>query len=265
MITSTGNERIKTVRKLHSGQHRRRTGRLLIEGVRLVSDALQSGLDPDEVFYAPDLVSHSTDSEELLDRLRDRAIPCTTVSPPVLASLSQTVTPQGIVAVVQAPRLPVPQHLTLVLLLDGVSDPGNAGTLLRSAEAAGAEFVLFGPGSVDPFNDKVLRAGMGTHFRLPLSSCSTWEETVSHLREGIELYVAETSAAISYDEVDWTRPAVLIVGSEAHGPSAEARSAATAISIPMHGPVDSLNAAMAGTIILFEAARQRTRYVQARR
>lgn len=265
MITSTNNDRIKAARRLHDSRHKRRTGELLLEGVRLIDDALQSGVTPKCVFYAPDAVAQTGETQRLLQALLERSVECVCVSSPVLLSLAQTVTPQGMVAVVNAPDLPVPADPSLSLVLDGVSDPGNAGTLLRSAEAAGAQLVVFGPDSVNPYIGKVLRAGMGAHFRIPMRVCSDWAEVRATVGDTARLYVAEASAALGYDEVDWTTPAVLIVGSEAHGPGDQARAAATPITIPMHGRVESLNAAMAGSIILFEAARQRARYVQKQR
>jgi TrmH family RNA methyltransferase len=112
-----------------------------------------------------------------------------------------------------------------------------------------------------------VRAGMGAHFRMPLRTCATWTEveaTVEAIMGGsAPLYAADAGATLAYDGVDWTKPAVLLIGSEATGISDAARAVATPVSIPMHGPVESLNAAMAGVIILFEAARQRRNYVQA--
>ena len=257
MITSQANERIKAARKLHSRQHRHRSGKLLLEGVRLIADAVDSGLDPECVYFSPEMLSETPESTRLLQTLESHSASYETVSTQVLASLSQTVTPQGIVAVVALPDMAAPEHPTLALVLDGVADPGNAGTLLRSAEAAGADLVVFGPGSVDAYNDKVMRAGMGAHFRLPIRVCADWPAVASVLGDGVRTYVADAGAALAYDAVDWTEAAALIVGSEAHGPSSAARALAREISIPMQGPVESLNAAMAGAVILFEAARQR--------
>jgi TrmH family RNA methyltransferase len=153
--------------------------------------------------------------------------------------------------------LSLPKSCTLTLVLDGVRDPGNAGTLLRSAEAAGVELAIFGPGSVDPFNDKVLRAGMGAHFRLPLRICTNWAQVHQLLAGDAQCFLADTEGAIAYDQVDWQQPAVLVVGAEATGGSDEMRAASLTIMIPMAGKTESLNAGVAGSIILFEAARQR--------
>jgi RNA methyltransferase, TrmH family len=256
MITSLDNERIKAARKLQSKRRRHRSGKLLVEGVRLIRDAMQSGFRPQQVFYSPESTATNREAARLLKTLQGDLVECVAVSPQVLASLAETVTPQGIVAVLEMRTVPIPAHQALVLILDGITDPGNAGTLLRSAEAAGADMVIFGPHAVDAYNDKVVRAGMGAHFRLPLRICATWEEVWTTIGPGIKLYVAEARAELKYDAVNWREPAALIVGSEARGPSEAALMAATAISIPMCSPVESLNVAMAGTIVLFEAARQ---------
>jgi TrmH family RNA methyltransferase len=144
----------------------------------------------------------------------------------------------------------------LTLLLDQVRDPGNAGTLLRSATAAGVELALFGPETVDPFNEKVLRAGMGAHFRLPIRTVASWEEMAAWLGAQ-RFYLADASGPLDYDKVDWRVATTLAVGGEANGASAWIRERATSIRIPMMRATESLNAAVAGSIILFEAARQR--------
>jgi TrmH family RNA methyltransferase len=171
--------------------------------------------------------------------------------------LSETVTPQGIAATVAMPQLSVPAPRTLTLLLDQVRDPGNAGTLLRSAGAAGVDLVLFGPETVDPFNEKVMRAGMGAHFRTPLRVFEQWDDAAHWVDHDHSLYVAEAAGDVDYDAVDWSQAATLVVGGEANGSSEWVRQRAVAIRIPMQRATESLNAAVAASVILFEAARQR--------
>lgn len=257
MITSSDNQRLKAARKLQRRRQRYQTQTFLLEGVRLVADALQSQAHFQEVFYAPALIDGNAAAQNLLAQLTAQGIPCLACTADLFAALTETVTPQGIAAITALPTLPLPTPLTLTLILDGVRDPGNAGTLLRSAEAAGVDGVLFGPDSVDPFNDKVVRAGMGAHFRLPLRVCADWVEVRTWLGGEPQLYMAQANAATAYDQVDWREPVALIVGNEADGPSVTAAQLATPIAIPMHGAVESLNAAVAGAVILFEAARQR--------
>jgi TrmH family RNA methyltransferase len=254
MITSASNLRIKEARKLQRRRERHAQGQMLIEGVRLVRDAFAAGVRLHTVFYVPDGLAEG--GAALLTELgaaRIETLPC---SASVFATLSETVAPQGIAATVALPELPVLRTRTLTLLLDQVRDPGNAGTLLRSATAAGAELALFGPETVDPFNEKVLRAGMGAHFRLPIRTAANWDEMAAWLSNQ-SLYLAEADGPTDYDLVDWREAATLAVGGEANGASAWVRERAKSIRIPMMRATESLNAAVAGSIILFEAARQR--------
>jgi TrmH family RNA methyltransferase len=258
MITSIHNPRIKAARKLADRKERYAAGQLLAEGVRLIADAWAAGVRPLAVFYAPDAVAANPQAGALIETLAAGGCDCLPCAPEVFATLTDTVTPQGVVAVLPLPlAAPLPSPLRFALILDAVRDPGNAGTLLRSAAAAGVDVVIFGPQTVDPFNDKVLRGGMGAHFRVPLRVCSTWEHVRAVLGDRLPLYLAAADAPLTYDTVDWRTPGALIVGGEAAGAGAEARAAAVPIAIPMQRQVESLNAAIAGSIILFEAARQR--------
>jgi TrmH family RNA methyltransferase len=256
MITSTSNSRIKEARKLQRRRARHVQGLLLLEGVRLVRDALQAGIRPVVAFYVPDVVEANPAAQALVTALAQQRVELLACSPAVFATLAETMTPQGIAVVAPLPVLALPAVLRFSLVLDGVRDPGNAGTLLRSAEAAGVDGVIFAPETVDPYNEKVVRAAMGAHFRLPLRVCGTWDEAIALLSSVQTIYLADAAARQSYDAVDWTRPAALIVGGEAAGASRAARVAAQPLAIPMAGGAESLNAAVAGAVILFEAARQ---------
>lgn len=257
MITSSKNPRIKNAQRLHRKRHRQQMGTLLLEGVRLVGDAVASGVDVQTLFYAPELIAHNESAQSLLNTLADLSCELVACAAPVFGALTETVTPQGIAAIVTQPALPLPSAATFTLIVDQVRDPGNLGTLLRSAEAAGATVVLCAPHTADPWNDKVLRAGMGVHFRLPMRTCASWAELASHRSHDQALYLAEGNADLSYDAVDWQQPFMLVIGGEADGASQEARAVATPIAIPMVGAAESLNAAVAGSVIMFEAARQR--------
>lgn len=279
MLTSVHNPRVRQVRTLLDKRRAREEARrFVVEGVRLVEAALQAGVTPDVAFFTADLAD-SPRGAALLAQLR--AV-CETaeVSPPVLRAMSDTETPQGVVAVVPFPTedagrrtkdggLPnvsvvgrpssVGTHppSPLVLVVDGVRDPGNLGTLLRSAAAVGVDAVLLAPGTVDLYNPKTVRAGMGAHFQVAAPSAD-WDEIGTRL-EGLATYFAAADAPQTYFDVDWTTPAALIVGGEAEGVSSAARAWASAsVSIPMRPGVESLNAAMAATVILFEAVRQRS-------
>jgi TrmH family RNA methyltransferase len=256
MIISRDNATIKAAKRLLQRKGRVERGAVLIEGARLIGDAWRAGIRPERVFIQPDALRATSPAPGMLEEMAAASVALEEVSDKVFAELVETVTPQGIAAVVAMPSLGVPAQPTLLLALDGVRDPGNAGTLLRSAEAVGVEAVLFGPDSVDPWNGKVVRAAMGAHFRLPIREVESWREAEA-FAGGLAWYVAAGEAPHAYDAIDWLAPSILVVGNEATGASAEVRQRATPIAIPMLGATESLNAAMAGTVILFEAARQR--------
>lgn len=256
-ITSLHNPHVKAVRRLITSRKARYGEQVIVvEGVRLIEDALRSGITPLTFFFDPTLVAGNAAASALLDETAAHGNECVACSSPVFAAMAETVTPQGVLALLPMPQLTPPAQVTFVLVLDGVRDPGNAGTLLRSAEAAGVDLVIFGPGSVDPFNDKVLRGAMGAHFRLPLLTLPDWGALRARLA-GLCCYMAEAGHGSAYDQIDWRAPAALVVGAEASGPGQDARNHCQPVFIPMQGGTESLNAAVAGAVILFEAARQR--------
>lgn len=163
-------------------------------------------------------------------------------------------------AVCLKPEQKLPEQASLMLICDEVRDPGNVGTLMRSAAGAGVEVVALTDGSADAWGVKALRAGMGAQLRLCVLSGVDWEMLSKYVTEGgICVHVASAAEnAVCYTDVDWTKPSALVIGSEADGPSASAVSVASSVvQIPMDGGVESLNAAMAGSVMLFEARRQR--------
>ena len=252
-ISSSSNPQVKLASKLRRRRYRQAHGLCLLEGMRLVQDALAMGA----AFRTCFITATAADSRPDLVTRIERICPLYLVDAEILDKISETVSPQNIVAVAAMPTLPLPSASALSLVLDGVQDPGNAGTLLRTAAAAGVDQVLFGPGCVDPYSGKVMRAAMGAHFRVPLRSLAHWEAVWATLSAGQSLYVASAEGGILYDEVDWGRPSALVVGSEAHGASLQIRESAATVAIPMAAATESLNVAAAGAVILFEAARQR--------
>ncbi len=255
MITSLTNDKVKLVRSLAERKQRVKAQRFAIEGARLIDDALAAGLTPEWIFCAERLPSRS---QETLGRLKERGAEIIPVSEAVLKACSETETPQGLIAVLPFPRLAVPSDPKLILIADAWRDPGNLGTLLRSAAAADVDVVLLSLETVDAYNPKVVRGAMGAHFRLPIISAA-WAEIADRVRD-MNVYLAAANGDLPYTAADWTRPAALIVGSEASGASQDATQlAAKRISIPLSRAVESLNAAVAASVILFEAKRQRDR------
>ncbi|GAB4421605.1 MAG: RNA methyltransferase [Anaerolineae bacterium] len=254
LITSPANERLKQVRLLQrQARARRKQRRLVLEGVRLMTDAVSAGVLPDYVLHAPD---PEAAAQDLVENLSAQGVPCLAVTPPLLADLFATETPQGILGVFPWPALPAPTTPGLLLVADGWQDPGNLGTLIRTAAAANLDALILTPGTVDPFNPKALRAGMGGHFRLPLL-WSDWERLPEQF-PGLQIVVADAAGDVSYEAFDWTQPTLLVVGGEAHGPRQRVRALPhTAVAIPLARGVESLNAAVAASVLLFEAQRQR--------
>ncbi len=223
-------------------------------------DALRSRAEVTKVFVSTD----ADGAEEITEAARSASVRVVETSRSVAASLSDSVTPQGIVAVVHAPASDlsaIPQNADLVVVLAAVRDPGNAGTLVRSAVAAGAHAVVFGAGSVDPFGPKTVRAAAGSFFSATVIRDIDVPAALAHLHTaGFSLVGADARASTAPEQVDLTTRVALVVGNEAWGLPAEMRDLLdVTVGIPMPGPVESLNVGIAGSILLFEAVRQRRR------
>jgi TrmH family RNA methyltransferase len=260
MITSSQNSRIKLIRALAGRPKERRENKaFLAEGVRLVEEAFAAGWQFQFVVYSDGLNQRG---QELVQGLSAKGIDVELVAENLLQSVTETETPQGILAVLSLDPpyslLPDTAQPTFVLIPDQIRDPGNLGTLLRTAAAAGAEAVFIPPETTDPFAPKVVRAGMGAHFRLPIQLLS-WDEIRGRLA-GLSVYLSDAGGEKSCWEVDFRLPTALIIGGEADGASEHARELATAvIRIPMPGNMESLNAGAAGSVLMFEVVRQRDR------
>lgn len=251
MITSLANAKVKYVRRLQNERRfREREQAFVVEGSRWLTEFQQSAQSPSLILHTAVWQNHHA---PILQQLN---APSQLVSEEVMAAISDTETPSGVLAIVPIQPQPLPQQPTLLLVLDGVTNPGNLGTMLRSASAAGADGVLLGPGCVDAYNPKVVRGGMGAHLRLPIHHV-TWAE-VAKIVAGMFVWVAAAAGEYPYTAVSWRQPSAVIIGGEAHGPGPETMALAKGrIAITMHRQTESLNAAVAASIILFEAARQR--------
>lgn len=250
LITSLQNPRVKLAHQLQQkARTRRKERKIALEGTRLVLDALQRGHVPLFALYEASRVDY-----ELLAALQTTKAPLLSVNSAVMQHVSDTQNPQGIVAVYSIPHVPLPERLERALVLDGIGEPGNMGTLLRTAGAAGVQVVLLASGCVDPYNPKVLRGGMGAHFRLPIVE-GKWYE-IQQYCEKLAFFIAAGDGEKRYSDVDWTQPWALVIGSEAHGASQPARALGTLVRIPMASATESINAAVAAGVILFEAQRQ---------
>ena len=224
-----------------------------MEGVRLVEEALAAGWQSRMALYTEEL---SERGWQALEGLSAQGAPMEQVTTPVMRAASDTETPQGLLAVLDWRALPLPARLDFVFIPDRVRDPGNLGTMLRTAAAAGVQAVFLPPETVEAWSPKVVRAGMGAHFRLPMLSLG-WEEIGDRVKP-LQVYLAATGEGLPYTKADFRAALALIVGGEAEGVGPEARRLATAcMHIPMVDGSESLNAAVAAGVLMFEAARQR--------
>ncbi len=254
LITSSSNERIKHARRVRDGRER---DWIFVEGERLVAECVASGLKVESCFA---LEEPPPSQAALLAGLQCSVFH---LSEPVMDSLSDTISTQGLIVIAERPW-PGPDRVfgaenPLIVGLDRVQDPGNVGTLLRTAEAAGASGIMSFQGSADAYSPKTLRSAMGSAFRLPIVADVSGAGAVSACRaKGIRCVAACGDGEVRYDDYDWRQPTMLILGNEGRGVEPElALLCDVRVSIPLHSSVESLNVAAAGAAILFEAARQR--------
>ncbi|HSM72716.1 MAG TPA: RNA methyltransferase [Anaerolineales bacterium] len=253
MITSSQNPKLKRVRSLMGrAKERRDANAFVVEGVRLIEEAVNADWEFQFALYSDGLSQRGMD---LVDKLSARDIEIDDVAGDLIQKLSDTENPQGILAVLKTKSLPMPASPNFVLIPDQIRDPGNLGTLLRTAVATGVQAILLPPETTDVFAPKIVRAGMGAHYRLPIRSMK-WEE-IKSLTQDMHIHLADMDGTPCW-EADLHTPLALIIGGEAEGASDEARRLATQkICIPMAGNVESLNAGVAGSVLMFEVMRQR--------
>ena len=255
MITSNHNPKIKLVRVLLGrARDRREAGAFVVEGVRLFEEAVVSNWPIRFVLYDESLSERGMSKVE---SLKSQGVDVEEVSTSVMKAISETESPQGILSVLESVQLPIPNSPSFILIPDQIRDPGNLGTLLRSAAATGVPAVLIPPETTDAFAPKVLRSGMGAHFKLPIHSMS-WDEIEQVVKSAsLQVLIADMDGQSCW-ELDLRQPVALVIGSEAEGASKSANKLANGkISIPMSGMMESLNAGVAGSVLMFEVVRQR--------
>ena len=256
MITSSKNPKIQWVSRLIRKSNARHADKaFVIEGVRLIEEAYFADWEINHILYTETL---SDRGMNLVNNFHGSETEIEIVSENVMRTISDTKNPQGITAVVGMQSLAVTDQLYLILILDQLRDPGNMGTLLRTCAAANVQAVFITPNSVDIFSPKVLRAGMGAQFQIPILSAG-WSEIKNLVsNSNLHVYLATSAGGSVYYEAEFQRPLALIIGGEAEGASEMALQLADSyIKIPMPGGGESLNAAFAAGILLFEIARQR--------
>lgn len=253
MITSQTNSKVKAVKRLQEERRFRQRERLfVVEGTRLLGELVSLHKEAQDIFYTNEWLENRA-NRHLINQLPGRKHQ---VSPAIMKIMSDVATPAGILATVPIQPHPIPDQPTFLLLLDSIRIPGNLGTLLRTAGAAGVDAVLLAPGCVDVYNPKVIRGGMGAHLRLPIQTLS-WDDIQAQTAH-TAVWLASADGNITYTSIDWTGPCTLLIGGEADGASVESgRLTPGRVAIPLANQTESLNAAIAAGVILFEAVRQR--------
>lgn len=261
-VISRENQYLKLATSLQQKKFRDLLGLFLVEGVHLVQETLAAGWPVE--FVLVDAV-RATDPQliELLNLLKRNGADIITIPDKIFKKVAETKTPQGIVAVARQQSKTLNEWISdvespLWLILDAVQDPGNVGTLVRTADAAGAAGVMLTPGCADIYAGKALRASMGSLFHLPVIKVSVAECLAFCLQHRLRLLVADGTAKKNYAEEDLSGARAVVFGNEGAGVGAEFKQQAEAsIRIPLLGQAESLNVASAAAVILFEAARQR--------
>lgn len=241
LITSTKNEKVKAWRKLHKRKGRKEAKAFLIEGFHLIEEAWKSNEKIIEIIVQ--------DSVELPSW--GNAYPVETVTEQVFQQITQTTTPQGIAAVVAMKEI---KKITgkNKILIDAVQDPGNLGTIIRSADAAGMDAVVLGKGAVDLYNDKVIRATQGSLFHIPVYEANLIEEITALKETGFEIWATTLEEAEPYNKVKVPEKAAIILGNEGAGiDKTLIKAADKRVVIPIYGKAESLNVGIAAAILMY--------------
>jgi len=263
MITSPHNPRVKLAASLRLRRQRRKEKRILIDGTREISRALAAGVKLHEVFFCAELCQ-GADARQLLERADLSGAEVIDVGEQVFARLAFGERAEGIVAVAAEPPHRLEDLLRLaeqplVAVLEGVEKPGNIGAVLRSADAAGVSAVLLASPATDLFNPNAIRASLGTIFSVPVATAAS-EDVLAWLQSHeLPIVAARVEGSAVYTEIDFRRPAAIVIGSEAHGlTSVWSGDDVKAVRLPMLGAADSLNLSAAAAVLFYEALRQRS-------
>lgn len=261
-ITSSSNPQIKHLVRLRDRRHRDRSGTFIVEGFRAIHRAVASGVTLRTLYVSPELFLGSNEGA-LIEWVASTGTVITTVSAEPFRKAAYRDRPEGLLAVAEQFDTALTSldlvDEPLVLVVEGIEKPGNLGTMLRTADAAGCAAVIVSDPTTDPFNPNVVRASTGALFEVPLAVSST-EDAIEFLdQRGIRVLATTPDTEAVYHDVDMNGPVAIVIGAEQFGLSESWLTVAAArLRIPMAGQADSLNAAMAAGITLFEAVRQRT-------
>ncbi|HVP36723.1 MAG TPA: RNA methyltransferase [Terriglobales bacterium] len=250
-------EKLKQIAKLKSEKERKNQGRFLIEGIRLCQEALSSDWEVEIVLFSNEFVE-SSEGEKLVENFSRRGTEVFRVKKKEIEKLADTETPQGIVAVVRKKKFALSKDFlegtSLLLCLDNIRDPGNLGTMIRTADAAGVNGVLLSNGCVELYNPKVIRSTMGSILHLPLIENLDLKEILPEMKNsGFRVFVSEVHEGKDYTRIDYPEKTCLIIGSEAFGVGKQVLNLADEkVRIPIFGKAESLNASVATGILLYQ-------------
>jgi TrmH family RNA methyltransferase len=262
-ITSRNNDLLKKIRLIASGSRRAPTGLAIAEGLRVLQEASKYNAII-ETAVISEQFGNSGPEAELLRNWQRQKVDLLKVDEKLFKSISDVCSPQGAIALARLPLFPLAEAPagpdSLILFACGIRDPGNLGTLIRSAAAAGASLVCTSPGTVSPRNPKAVRASAGALFRVAIAEEVDTESFLNHCRRhDIRVYRTDVQSGIPHTRADFRMPCALALGNESQGVSGNQWNESPAVRIVMAEGVESLNVAMAGTVLLFEAMRQRAR------
>lgn len=259
-ITSKDNEFVKHIKKLKDKKHRDESNEYVIEGIKIVKEAIQENAEIKQIIICEDCENSGVIPKDLMYEIAKYE--CVYVTNKIFNSLTEVVNPQGIIAIINKStgEKQIDYSEEIIVALDDIQDPGNLGTILRTADSVGLTQILVSKGTADAFNPKVVRSTMGAIFRVKIIECEDLKQTLKEVQKHkFELVVTSLQTEESFYDIDYNKK-VIVIGNEANGVKQEIQDMADKkVKIPMLGKTESLNAAVATGIMLYEYVRQKLR------
>lgn len=261
MITSKENQTIKYIKTLSQKKYREINHEYIVEGIKMVKEALETE-DVSKIVLCEELLQSNMQNDITLKELiadKEIASKIEYVSKNVFEYVSDTMTPQGILSIVKEKELTNKEYSNIVFALDDLQDPGNLGTIIRTLDSAGYQDLVLSKGSAEPYNPKVVRSTMGAIFRLRLHSGLNLKDELIKLKEiGYKVVITSLETTKFYYDLNFEEKLVIVIGNESKGVSKEIQELADVkVKIPMIGKTESLNAAVATSIIAYEGVRRK--------
>ncbi|SCY80262.1 RNA methyltransferase, TrmH family [Alkaliphilus peptidifermentans DSM 18978] len=261
VITSEQNPIIKHIKGLKLKKNRIKYNSYLVEGVRIIDEAIRHQAQMERVVFCSSLVNVEGGRKLLMQAQKKYTV--NEITPELMKKLSDTENPQGIIAVAQNQNNSLEainiNHQATIVILDRIQDPGNLGTIIRTAEAAGTDGIILTKGSVDPYNSKTIRGTMGALFHIPVIICNDNDEWIEFIKKyKFKLFASHLETNQSYDDIEYPEKTAIIIGNEANGIDEKLlKIADEAIKIPIYGKIESLNASVAAGLLMYKAVEKR--------